>query len=71
MVDVAHNNAALMDHIAALRKSRALKLPDAIVMASAVLHEATVITNDAQLLQVGASDANFTALGFSVDGLCD
>ena len=68
VIDVAHNNAALMAHIAALRQRKTLKLPDTIVMASAALHEATVVTNDSQLLQVGASDANFTALGFSVDG---
>ena len=68
VIDVAHNNDALMTHITALRKSRALKLPDAIVMASASVHQATVITNDAQLLQVGAGDASFAAQGFSVDG---
>lgn len=67
VVDVAHNNAALMAHINALRQRRTLKLPDAIVMASAVLYEAMLITNDIQLLQVGASDSNFTAHGFSVD----
>ncbi len=67
VVDVAHNNAALMAHIAALRKSRTLKLPDAIVMASAALHEATLITNDVQLLNVSASGASLSALGFSDD----
>jgi tRNA(fMet)-specific endonuclease VapC len=67
VVDVAHNNAALMAHIAALRQRKILKLPDAIVMASAALHEATLITNDAQLLNLDASDASLTALGFAVD----
>lgn len=68
VVDVAHNNFALMAHIAAVRQSRTLKLPDAIVMASAAAHQATVITNDIQLLQFGAHDAGFVALGFAVDG---
>ena len=67
VVDLVHSNAALMAHVAAIRQTRTFKLPDAIVMASAALHEATLITNDAQLLNVGASDANFTAVGFAVD----
>lgn len=67
VVDVMHNNASLMAHIAALRQRKILKLPDAIVMASAALHEATLITNDTQLLNLDASDAGLTALGFAVD----
>ena len=67
VVDLVHSNAALMAHVAAIRQTRTFKLPDAIVMASAALHEATLITNDAQLLTVGTSDANFTALGFPAD----
>lgn len=67
VVDVAHHNAELMAHIAALRQQKALKLPDAIVMASAALHQATLITNDVQLLNVGGSGANFNAVGFSAD----
>jgi len=67
VVDLVHSNAALMAHVAAIRQTRTFKLPDAIVMASAALYEATLITNDAQLLTVGASAANFTALGFAPD----
>lgn len=67
VVDLVHSNAVLMAHVAAIRQTRTFKLPDAIVMASAALYEATLITNDVQLLNVAASDANFTALGFAAD----
>jgi predicted nucleic acid-binding protein len=55
VVDVAHHNAELMADIAALRQQKSLKLPDAIVMASAALHQATLITNDVQLLNAGGN----------------
>jgi tRNA(fMet)-specific endonuclease VapC len=64
IVDLNYSNASLMDHITTLRKSRALKLPDAIVMASAALHQATVITNDAALLKLATSDAAYSAQAF-------
>lgn len=67
VVDVAHTNNALMAHIAELRQRKTLKLPDTIVMASAAMHRATVITNDAQLLSLGVDDPNFAALSFAID----
>lgn len=67
VVDLVHSNAALMAHVAAIRQTRTFKLPDAIVMASAALHEATLVTNDAQLLNVGSSDIDFIAVGFTAD----
>lgn len=67
VVDVAHGNSALMAHIAALRQRKALKLPDAIVMASAALHQATVLTNDAQLLKLAAVDSAYPAQGFATE----
>jgi predicted nucleic acid-binding protein len=67
VVDVAHHNAELMAHIAAPRQQKALKLPDAIVMASAALHQATLITNDVPLLNAGGTGANFVAVGFPAD----
>jgi predicted nucleic acid-binding protein len=44
--------------------TRAVKLPDAIVMASASLHDATVITNDAVLLKLGAVNSDYAAQAF-------
>ena len=51
VVDIAHTDQALMQLIAQTRLHTKLKLPDAIILASARLHEATLITNDAQLLK--------------------
>jgi tRNA(fMet)-specific endonuclease VapC len=65
VVDVVHNNTELMEHVIALRQKRALKLPDAIVMASAALHRATVLTNDIQLLKLTNTDSVYLARGFS------
>jgi hypothetical protein len=64
VVDLNDGNAALMERVTALRKTSAVKLPDAIVMASAAIHNATVITNDAVLLKLGASESAYAAQAF-------
>ncbi len=64
VVDVMHGNSALMAHITDIRQRKTLKLPDLIIMASAALHHAAVVTNDAQLLKLGANDPEYAALGF-------
>ena len=64
VVDLNYSNTALMEQVAELRKTRAVKLPDAIVMASASLHDATVITNDAVLLKLGTTESGYTAQAF-------
>jgi len=65
VVDVAYSNSELMQDVIALRQTRALKLPDAIVMASAAINQAAVLTNDIQLLKVGKIDSKYRAQGFS------
>ena len=65
VVDLAHTNQALMQLIAQTRLRTKLKLPDAIILASAALHEATLVTNDAQLLKLGNSDRAFAAQEFT------
>ena len=55
-----------MANIVELRQKRALKLPDAIVMASAALYQATVVTNDTQLLKLGHIDSDYCAQGFVI-----
>lgn len=67
VVDITHNNAVLMAQIAVIRQRKTLKLPDAIVMASAVLYDATVITNDEQMLAAGANVSPFAASSFSAE----
>ena len=64
VVDLAYENSALMALIADTRKRKAVKLPDAIVAASAVLSQAILVTNDAQLLKLAAEDAYYAALPF-------
>jgi predicted nucleic acid-binding protein len=64
VVDLTSGNAALMALIIEIRQSKALKLPDAIVMACAAIHEATVLTHDVQLLKLAASDDRFSAVPF-------
>ena len=64
VVDIAHTDQALMQLIAQTRLNTKLKLPDAIIVASAELNDATLITNDAQLLKHGNTDSPITAQGF-------
>jgi tRNA(fMet)-specific endonuclease VapC len=64
IVDLSYTNAALMEAVTNLRQIRALKLPDAIIMASAALHEATVITNDTALLKLSATEPKYAAQAF-------
>lgn len=64
VVDLAYENRALMVLIADIRKRKAIKLPDAIVAASALLSQAILVTNDAQLLSLAAEDASYVALPF-------
>ena len=63
IVDLSYSNAELMRRVARLRETRTLKLPDAIVAASAACCLATLVTNDAKLLDVAAL-AGYAAAGF-------
>ena len=67
VVDVAYNNSALMAQIAVIRQRKTLKLPEAIVMASAALHDAIVISNDVQMQAAGSNVNPAAVVGFSVD----
>ena len=50
--------------IADVRKRKVVKLPDAIVVASATLHRATLLTNDVQLLKLAVNTTNYSAQSF-------
>ena len=50
--------------IADVRKRKVVKLPDAIVVASAKLHRATLLTNDVQLLKLAVNTTNYSAQSF-------
>jgi len=47
-------NAAVRETAIGLRRERRLKLPDAVVAASALVLDATLLTNDQQLLAIAA-----------------
>ncbi len=47
-----------------VRKRKVVKLPDAIVVASAMLHRATLLTNDVQLLKLAVNTTNYSAQSF-------
>lgn len=64
VVDLNCGNKVLMELVTDLRKTRAVKIPDAIVMASAALHNAAVITNDAVGLKLGATAPSYAAQAF-------
>ncbi len=64
VVDLNYGNTELMERVTELRKTRAVKLPDAIVIASAVLNKAVVLTNDAVLLKLDAAELGYIAQAF-------
>ena len=64
VVDLALADATLMNQIGQFRKSRAVKLPDAIVAASAVIHQASLVTNDSQLHKLAADNPSLTVVEF-------
>lgn len=64
VVDLNYGNTELMERVTDLRKTRTIKLPDAIVMASAALHNATVITHDAVVLKLSATESGYKAQTF-------
>lgn len=64
VVDVIHKDLALMNQIVQTRLNTLLKLPDAIILASAAMHRAIVVTNDGQLLRLSTGDVTYAAQGF-------
>ena len=64
VVDLVCENNALMALIADVRKRKVVKLPDAIVVASAMLHRATLLTNDVQVLKLAVNTINYSAQSF-------
>ena len=54
-----------MQLIVQARLRTRVKLPDAIILASAALHDAKLLTSDAQLLKHGDADQKFVARAFA------
>ncbi len=57
VVGLNRTDRALLAEAASLRARRSVKLPDAIVMASANVHGAVLVTRDDQLLRMGIDSA--------------
>jgi tRNA(fMet)-specific endonuclease VapC len=54
VIGLDHSSQPLIDRIVRLRQQHKLKLPDAIIAATALEAEATLITDDAQLRKLSA-----------------
>ena len=52
VVDVCSSDSALKERLLEFRATRRLKLPDAIIVASASVHQCTLLTADGQLLNI-------------------
>ena len=50
VIDLAHQDTRLLDRVITLRRDHRLRLPDAVVVASALVHEARLVTADRHLL---------------------
>ena len=64
VIGLNRTDRALLTKVMSLRAQRSVKLPDAIVMASAALHQATVITQDAALLRLSSLSESYQAQAF-------
>ena len=60
VVDSALADTTLMNQIGQFRRGRAIELPDAIIAASAVIHQAGLVTNDNQLHKLAADYPGLT-----------
>src|SRR5712691_5213679 len=50
VIDLAQHDSPLLERVIALRRNHRLRLPDAVVAASALIHDACLVTADRQLL---------------------
>jgi tRNA(fMet)-specific endonuclease VapC len=52
LIDLSVENIKLIDMVITVRRDYKLKLPDAIIAASAIVNEATLITNDKEFSKI-------------------
>ena len=64
VVDLSYTDQTLIESIINLRQGRAIKLPDAIILASAASQDATLVTRDARLISLSAEQPMFSAHSF-------
>lgn len=58
VVDLTFSDAVLIGSINVLRRSRAVKLPDAIILGTAAARQAVLLTHDEQLLRMNGAAVN-------------
>lgn len=64
VVDLSYTDQTLIESIINLRQGRAIKLPDAIILASAASQNATLVTRDARLISLAEEQPMFSAHSF-------
>lgn len=65
VVDLTHQPAMLIERVTGLRRDLRLRLPDAVVVASAIVHDACLVTADRQLLGLEKRVEALQVLAFS------
>ena len=65
VIDLAHQDSRLLDRVIALRQNHRLRLPDAVVVASALIHDACLVTADRELLALEGRVDALQTLAFS------
>ena len=64
VIDLTFTDQVQIDTINALRRSRALKLPDAIILAAATVNQAVLVSRDDQLLRLNGAVAGAAVQSF-------
>ena len=64
VIDLTFTDQVQIDTINALRRSRALKLPDAIILAAATVNQAVLLSRDDQLLRLHGAVAGAVVQSF-------
>lgn len=65
VIDLAHQPVDLIQQVIGLRRDFRLRLPDAVIVASAIAHNARLVTQDRQLLILENRIAALQVLAFS------
>ena len=66
VIDLTFTDQALIETIGTLRRSRALKLPDAIILATASVNQAVLLTQYEQLLRQSGVVAGVAVRSFAL-----
>ena len=64
VVDLRFDDVELTGHVDALRRARAVKLPDAIILAAATARQAVLLTADEQLQRLNGALAGLEVRAF-------